>query len=434
MLILDEPVYQKSLANGMTIRTVSTLAELERICELNTLVHGEQSVGQMTYKIFSAHPDATGRDLVYIEDNAGIMVATLCLIPWTLTFGRDKGREGHAGITLNTGELGIVGTLERCRRQGLNRVLMDYYWHRFTERGCLLSIIQGIPNFYRQYGYEYAMLPLIGGLRLQGDQVPAAGVDSFHIRRATIEDIPALARLYDEQTCGQALSACRSQAVWEYLLTRTAEPEDGQHDTLIVEDASGDPAGYFRIPDFHFHPNLLAIDEVSDLNFQAALVVLNHAKGLSKERGKEGIRLQLPEQCGLMRLARSLGALDMGVYSWQVSIPDPAAFLLHLVPLFEKRLEMSMFAGLTGTFGLNLYKEVIGLTFDNGRLKRIGPAQEDGNTILSIPPTQFVPLALGGRSLDEIHTAFPDAFAHSPWALLVDTLFPKSQSYLLTNY
>lgn len=430
MLIPDEPVYQKSLPNGMTMRTVSTLADLERVCELNTRVHGEPTVGEMTRKIFSTHPDATGRDLVYIQDVAGIAVATLCLIPWTLQFGS----EGIPGIALKTAELGIVGTLERYRHQGLNRILMDYFWQRYTERGCLLSIIQGIPNYYRQYGYEYVMLPLVGGLRLQGDQVPAPIEMGYQIRAATLEDIPTLMRLYDQQASTQDLSACRREAIWAYLLARTNAPEDGQHETLILTDPNGKAAGYFRVPDFHFHPNLLAIDEVSNLNFFAALATLNYLKQCAEARCKQGIRLQLPQECSLMRVARSLGAVDMGVYSWQVKIPDRVAFLKRLKPLFEHRLAMSMFSGLTGTFAMNFYKEIIRLSFQDGRLESVDQVQAADNTILNIPSSQFVPLVLGGRSLDAIHDAFPDAFTHNPWGLLVDTLFPKCQAYFETIY
>lgn len=430
MIIPDEPVFQKPLANGLSMRTVANPAALERVCALSAAVHGEGTVGEMTRKLFSAHPDTTGRDLVYIQNAAGEAVSTLCLIPWTLRLSNP----GLPGITLKTAELGIVGTLERYQRQGLNRLLMEYFWQRYHERGCLLSIIEGIPNYYRQFGYEYAMLPLIGGLRLQPDQIPAAPAPAFAIRPATRADIPALLRLYDEQAGLQQISACRSVAIWDYLLTRTEKPEEGQHDTLILEDIAGQVAGYFRIPDFHFHPNLLTIDEVSDLNFNAALATLDYLKQRAAAQRKEGIRLQLPKECSLMRLAHSLGALDLGVYSWQVSIPDRAAFLLALGPLLEQRLAGSMFAGLSGRFSLNFYKETLSLSFAGGRLEHVDREQPAGNTILSIPPVQFVPLALGQRSLDEIHSAFPDASSHAPWGLLVDTLFPKCPGYLATIY
>jgi GNAT superfamily N-acetyltransferase len=425
ILTPDQPPYQKTLPDGLSLRTVSTPCDLEHVCQLSTAVHGEATVGGMTAKLFGAHPDTTGRDLAFIEDSTGAALATLCLVPWTLRF---------CGVDLPVGELAIVGTLERCRKQGLNRQLMDYFWQRFAERGCLLSIIQGIPNYYRRFGYEYARLPLIGGLRLQADQLPNAPADGFTVRPANIADIPTLARLYDAHAAGLDISARRTPAVWEYLINPGPVPEEGLHDTFLVLSPAGAPAGYFRVPVYHFNPNLLCVDEVSELAYPAALAVLRHCAKLAEAREKDGIRLQLPLGSGLARLAKACGAVDMGSYSWQVFIPDPAALLRALAPVFEQRLAGSLFAGLSGAFGLNLYQEVLGLTFAGGRLTDVCRSPTGAVDLLSLPAAQFTPLVLGGSSLDEIHALFPDAFAHGHWSLLVDTLFPKTRGYLYNIY
>ena len=424
MLDPTEAVFQKDLGHELTLRTVSSPSELDRVAELNAVIH-DPSVKEMTRKIFDRHPDTTGRDLVYIENDQRQVIASLCLIPWTLRLGP---------VNLPAAELGIVGTDQRFRGQGLNRILMEYYWQRFAERGALLSIIQGIPYFYRQYGYEYALLPLEGGWRIQPDQIPAPPVTGYSVRPAAPADIPALSRWYDQWTGALDLSACRSEAIWQYLLSRTAGPEGMQHDALILQDPAGESIGYLRVPDFHFNENLLTLDDASNLDFYAGMALLDFLKKLAKERGKDGIRLYLPQESGLVKLARSFGAADLGIYSWQVNIPDRAAFLRQLGPLFEQRLRATMFAGWTGTVSLNLYKEVIGLTFQDGRLAAVGPAKEDDDTILSVPPVQFVPLALGGRTIDEINAAFPDAYARGPWKLLVNALFPKTSAFLPTVY
>lgn len=424
MLNPTEEVFQKPIGSGLTLRTVSTSAELDRVAEINAVIH-EPSTGEMTRKMFSSHPDLTGRDLVYIENDQGEAIATLCLIPWTLRYGE---------VEIPAAELGIVGTLEQYRGKSLNRILMDYFWQRFAERGALVSIIQGIPYFYRQYNYEYALLPLEGGWRIQPDQIPSPVVQGYTARPAKFEDIPLLTHLYNQWTDSLDLSNRRSESVWKYLLERTPNEESMQHDTMILEDPAGQPAGYFRIPHFHFYQNLLTIDEVSQVDFFAGMAVLDILRKMARERAKDGIRLYLPQTSGLLQIARSFGAQDMGRYSWQVSIPDRAAFLRRMGPVFEKRLSGSLFAGLTGTYSLNLYKEVIGLTFQNGRLEAVTPAKEDNNTLLNIPPIQFIPLAMGGSRLDEIQAAFPDAFSRGPWKLLVDTLFPKVNSFLATIY
>lgn len=424
MLNLEEPVTQKDLGDGLTLRSVSTMAELDQIAAMNAVVF-EPGVGEMTRKIFATHPHVTGRDLVYIANEAGETIASLCLIPWALCFG---------GVELPAAELGIVGTLEHYRGRGLNRLLMGYFWQRYQERGALLSIIEGIPYFYRQYGYEYAMLPLEGGWRIQPDQIPAPVATGYTVRPASGADIPTLAGMYDAQAALYDLSSRRGEEIWRFLLERTPEPEGMQHDTFLVEAPDGRLVSYFRVPDFHFHMNLLTVDDAGGMDFIAGMAVLDHLKKMVGERGKDGIRLLLPQNNGLLRLARSFGAVDMGAYSWQVSIPDRAAFLTRLAPVLQKRLAGSLFAGLSGEYALNLYKESIGLTFSDGRLEAVGKAGKHAQVILSVPPNQFITLAVGGRKMADIHAAFPDAFAHEPWQLLVDTLFPPVSSWLATVY
>ncbi|HAZ27685.1 TPA: hypothetical protein DCY67_03570 [Candidatus Acetothermia bacterium] len=76
-------------------------------------------------------------------------------------------------VEILAAELGLVGTLDEWRGRGLQRRMVAYFRERMAERGAVLSIIQGIPGFYRQFGYVYA-IPLEGGLVLAPRQVPPA--------------------------------------------------------------------------------------------------------------------------------------------------------------------------------------------------------------------------------------------------------------------
>jgi hypothetical protein len=424
MLIPDEPSYQATLPNGFVIRTVATLEDLERTAQFNGAIHGPEIVA-MTYNMFAFHPHTTGRDLVIIEDNEKQVIASLCLIPWKLNYG---------GIDLPACELGIVGTNVAYRGQGLNQSLMKYFWERLRERGSLLSIIQGIPYFYRQYGYEYAHLQLEGGWRLQPDQIPDLKEENFTFRLAQLEDIPILTRLYDEQVQFLDMHAQRGPEIWEYLLTPNHQPDAGWHDTIIVEDKFGKISGYFRLANFGFHENLLAVDEVSEFKIDAALSVLHYFRKISKERGKDGIRFNLPRSSGLVKLAQSLGVMDLKIYSWQVHVPNKVALLQSIAPLLETRLKGSIFKELTLRSNIDLYKEVIALDFENGKLKSITPGKKGAESFLQIPPNQFIPLVFGGQTFQEIMKTFPDAISRKHWRLLTETLFPKTETFFHNNY
>jgi len=406
----------------LAIRTAADERDVDRVAEFNGHIHTLGVTG-MTRSIFLHHPHTRGRDLIFVEDEAnGQVVSSLCVIPWTWRVD---------GAEIRSGEMGIVGTLESHRRLGLIRAQVPYYNQRLRERGCVLSHIQGIPYFYRQFGYEYAM-PLEGGIRLEHRDVPHPDGAPYSFRLATVEDIQTLAGLYDVAACDLNIHTVRDRGTWEYLLTRTAGTEM-EAEFWLIHDAVGAAAGYLRLPKYHFDAEL-TVNETPRLSFDAALAALNHLKALSVARGTPGLRLCLPTNNTLARLALSIGAQDRGHYAWQIMVPDAAALLRALGPAFEKRLADSPFAGFTRDVTLGLYREHVRLRFESGRLAEVANLGHGGDSTINLPPQAFIPLALGYRTWDEQHAFHPDAGTASPWRLLFETLFPKQSSFLCTIY
>jgi GNAT superfamily N-acetyltransferase len=422
--VLDpkETPYRHPLMDGLVLRTAADAHDVERVAEFNGSIHGPE-VTSFTRHLFIHHPYTRGGDLIFIEDEeSGQVVSSLCLIPWMWNY---------EGVDIPTGEMGIVGTLEAYRRRGLIQAQVELFRQRLRERGYLLSQIQGIPYYYRQFGYEYA-LPLEGGLRLETRHVPTPPDDAFTFRLATPHDLPTLMRLYDEAAEDLAIRAVRDEKTWRYLLDH-AQGTETECENWLVQNTDGQIAGYVRLPKYHFGEELV-VSEVSRLGFDAALATLDHVKTLVTERDKPGIRLNLPAGCTLMRLARSLGAYDIGTYAWQIHVPDMAALLRALKPVLERRVAGSPFAGLTRTVRLSLYRETLELRFKTGKLAEVANLNPDGDEAICFPPLQFIPLVLGHRTWEELHATYPDASVAPAWRLLVDTLFPKVASFVYTIY
>jgi len=330
-----ETPYQQSLEDGLVLRTAADERDVERVAEFNGAIHGP-GVASMTHNLFIHHPNTRPKDLIFVEDErSGQVVSSLCLIPWNWCY---------EDVNIPAGEMCIVGTLEAYRRRGLIRAQVEYFKRRLRERGCLLSHIQGIPHYYRQFGYEYA-LPLEGGLRLETRHVPDPPDAPFTFRLATRADLSTLMRLYDDAARDLAIHAVRDEATWQYLLAH-ADGTDTECENWLIQDADGRIVGYMRLPKDHFGEELV-VCEVSRLGFEAALAALHHLKTLVTERDEPGIRLNLPANCTLMQLARSLGTHDLGAYAWQIHVPDVAALLRALAPVLERRVAGSPFAGLT---------------------------------------------------------------------------------------
>jgi hypothetical protein len=416
-----ETPYQQVMGENLILCTAADERDVERVAEFNGSIHGPEVVS-MTRNLFVHHPNTQKKDLIFVEDEkSGQVVSSLCLIPWTWCY---------EDVEIPTGEMGIVGTLEEYRRRRLIGAQVEYFKQRLGERGCLLSQIQGIPYYYRQFGYEYA-LPLEGGLRLETRHVPAPPDTPFTFCLATLQDVPTLMRLYDEGSQDLAIHTVRNEAIWQYLLTHSKGTEMEQ-EIWIIQKAE-QVVGYVCVPKHHFGEELVA-SEVSRMGYEAAMATLHHLKMLTLERNRPGIRLNLPANCTLMQLARSLDTYDMGTYAWQIHVPDLAALLHALTPVFERRVAESLFAGLTKDVCINLYRETIQLRFEAGKLVEVANLGFAEGADIRVPPLQFIPLILGYRTVKELQTAYPDVGIASPWQLLADTLFPKVTSFIYTIY
>lgn len=412
----------QTLGDGLVLRTAESEHDVARVAAFNGAIHGA-GVDPFTRHLFLHHPHTHVEDLIFVEhEPSGQVVSSLCLIPWTWSYG---------GVRIPAGEMGIVGTREEYRRRGLIRAQVALFNRRLRQRGCLLSHIQGIPYYYRQFGYQYA-LPLEGGLRLELRHVPAPPDGSITFRPATPEDAPVLSRLYAAAAADLELHAVRDQAAWRYVLTRSADTEM-EREIWILQDGVGELAGYVCAPKFHFGEEL-TVNEVSRLGFDGALATLHHLKTLARERDQPGLRLTLPAGCTLMRLARSLGAHDLGTYAWQIHLPDVAALLRALTPVLERRVAASAFAGLTRDVDLGLYRRTVRLRFRAGALTQVIDLGFTGGGPIQIPPPQFTPLVLGYRTREELRAAHPDLRVAPASRLLVDTLFPKMTAFLFTAY
>lgn len=415
--------YAEAIGEGLTLRTPAAREDVERLAAFNAAVHGA-ILAPMTHRLLIQHPDMEPADQVYVENRDGEIVSALCLIPWTWNC---------EGARLRAGELGIVGTAEEYRGRGLIRRQMAYFMRRLHERECVISHIQGIPNFYRQFGYDYA-LPLEGGYRLELRHAPAPQTSSFALRAADSGDIPMLACMYGEAARELCFHTERSDAIWRYLL-ECKDPADGMfHDTWQAhENEAGEVGGYMRIPHYHFGEELV-INEAYAARHEAAVALLDHAKKVAEKRRMPGIRLSLPASSYLVRLAQACGAAAMGTYAWQIHIPDPAALLRAMRPALEARLARSPFCAWSGTLRIGMYRRALALHFERGTLQIVDGVDARAEADVLIPYAAFVPLVLSYRTLAELRDQYPDVNADREYRLLLETLFPKRNSFLFTVY
>ena len=356
--------YERSLKDGLILKSVGSKRDAERVAEFNGLIH-DSGVADMARELILNHPHTRPEHWLYVEDeNTGQVVSSLCLIPWTWRY---------EDVDLQAGEVGLVGTLEAYRHRGLVRAQFARHAELLHEGGYDLSHIQGIAYFYRQFGYQYA-LPLEGGWRVDLHLVPKPKDDhppSYSFCQATLDDLPTLVQLYGEAAKDLSISTIRDEDTWRYLMGPSLRTEMTA-ETWLILDANGQPTGYLRIPEHGFGEGL-DVGEVSRLSADAALAVLQQLKTWAIERGKPYIRLNIPANSTLVQAARHLGAHDMGTYAWQIHLPDVGRLLRKLGPILERRIAASPFAGLSKTLCFNLYREAFDVRFEKGKLAAVEP-------------------------------------------------------------
>ncbi|MEP6988814.1 MAG: GNAT family N-acetyltransferase, partial [Chloroflexota bacterium] len=387
MLLSTKP-YNRPFDNGLVMKSIADMQDVERLAAFNGQTFRD-SVSEMTSQLILHHPETRLEHWLYVEDEAnGSIVSSLGLIPWTWRY---------EDVLLKVGEMGIVSTLDAYRNRGIVRALTARHQEIMREEGFDLGAIQGIPYFYRQFGYEYA-LPLDAHWHMQLHSIPDSWKEedtAYSFRAATAEDIPVLMSLYQAATDSLNVSAVRSADHWQYMLQHSIGTET-EGETWLIVDAEQQPIGYWRIASHGFGDGLI-VSETSRLRLDAAKGLFHWLKTAALQRAKPYIRLNLPPHNDLLQTAQYSGAQNNGSYAWQIHLVDVARLLLKLKPVLERRIAASPFAGLTQKVVINLYREAFELTFDQGELLTVCSIGFLEHSDIRIPPLLLAQLVLGYR-------------------------------------
>ncbi len=418
---MSEEALPRDLGDGLVIKLAQTREDIQGIADLHALAF-EPAAAKATMNLES-YPGLRRQDFSFVQDSTtGETVSSICLLPTTWVY---------EGVALRVAELGIVATHPDYRRRGLIRAQMRWFEAQLHARKFDLASIQGIPFFYRQFGFEY-IIPMEGGYELRPEQVPdpLEGEDRATVRPATADDVPLLQEYLAAAAAGLAISLRREPAAWLYQDDPRRSDEEGLATYLVLE--AGKPAGYFRV---YRHESLshsgVRIVEASPLSYRGSLGALRFAKEqVPACRFAQSIRVSLPPGTPLSGLAGYLGGHWLRPYAWQVRIPDAVHFLKRIGPVLERRLAASFLAGYSNFLRIDLYSDTLELLFREGRLidvHSLGPLESKA---VCLPWWAAWQLWLGHRSHQELSALYPDARVSPALQPLVDVLFSKRESWV----
>jgi Acetyltransferase (GNAT) domain len=445
---------KKDLGGGLILRRARR-EDAEAVAAFNARIHHSsgdfdqrephRGIAAGTRDLMSGdHPTCDASDFTVVEDTkTGFVVSSTCLI---------GQRFSYEGVEFDAGLPELVGTHPDYRRRGLVREQFEVL-HRWSEkRGHLMQAIGGIPYYYRRFGYEMAVY-MGEGRRVYVQDVPdkpssSGGAKSpprsYQLRPAAAADAGFLSDL-DRRGRGRGLlTASRDEGLWRYEVAGRDPESDESLETKIVEDATGESAGYVcHAPDLRNGALQVYGYELADgiSWLEATPFVLSELAKIGRKRasGEEelaSLTFVLGEQHPLHEAIPEppLYRLDrQGHYSYYVRVPDLPGFLRHVAPVLERRLAASVAAGHTGELKVSFYGGGIRLELERGRLSKVedwSPTVEERGDA-AFPDLTFLQLLFGYRSLDELDRAFADCLPGEGDArALLKALFPRRPSDL----
>ena len=415
---------QRDLGDGLLLRCASE-ADIGSILEHIGSVHGADVVPTVR-RMIGHFPDFSLNDsFIVVDTEKRLVVAHLCLL---------RKRCVLEGIEFPFGQMEYVGTHPDYRGRGLVRQLNRAFEGRVAEHRLPFVVIAGIPYFYRQFGYEYALPLGLGGGRGQlvipTEVVPS--LTSGEQEPVTVEKV--------RQSRFEAYLECRSQrnryldlyrslgrGDWDYLAGGTLG-EAGAIEMYLLE-RDGKAAGAFSLSSGWGRLQVceLWLDDVNVL-----FSVLRFAGKLAQARGQP-LAFEPPSSPTLKSVLEGLtGSEFRRPYAWYVRIPSIRRFLETIKHVLEQRIAASEFHGLSDTFRLGWYRQGAAMVFDQGMVVRVEELHEAELTKshVHMPPLVVNQLLLGYRTLDELIETYPDARVEPSKKRLAQVLFPKIRANL----
>jgi len=451
---LSDDAYRRDLGDGLVLRW-STAEDTERLAEFYSWVFRDTAQSPQNTRIIvwvrdmmsGRHPLIGPTDFALVENThegtpANIVAAT-CLLSQTWRY---------ADLRIPIGRPEIVATNPDYRRRGLIRAIFELIHARSEARGDLAQEITGIPFYYRQFGYEYA-LDLGGSHEVFLSDIPSlkdGEPERFTLRPATLGDIPALMRYEQAETAPYLLSTAIGEDYWRWLLDpeQGVNPEDAEvWRTYLLEMLTDGAVSERRvvghvymarerwdkgIPIFgcYTEPGISLVAAVPSLLREIARVAADLPARAEAPALPSRISFMPGTQHPIYAALGTLASIGEPPHATYVRVPNLPAFLRHIAPVLERRLAESPMSGHSGETHIDFYRGGLRLAFEQGILI----AAEDwqmpvwGMRNAGFPPLVFLQLLFGYRSLAELRYAFPDVRSADETTTLLNILFPKQPS------
>ena len=390
--------------------------ELNALVNLNVEIHNQVLLKSYIREIFMRHPRKDDILWLYIKDNEkNKLVSSICLVPL----------EWQINNTILPGcEMEFVGTHEDYRGRGYIKILNELYEKIMEQNGYIISVIRGIPYYYRSLGYEFVS-SLDERIEIPVAKIPIRKI-KLHIRKANSKDIPLIESRYNHFHKKFYIFNRFDKECFEFKYLR--DNFNSEVRSSYIFEKRGISTNYFSIGMSYDNMNYEVFCPSNDKKEMLAL--LQFIKNLGRYSKQDNITLSINHHSPLFSYLKSLGGILVSDYGWQVKIPNLKLFFNLIKKIIEFRLEHSEYNEITKKVRLSNYLECIEIDFEKGKIKNIETIKgyQDTELIdLQLPGALIFKVVLGERNIDEINFLIKDAIVNPKSKDLINTIFPKKK-------
>jgi len=404
------------------IRSLTTAAEIETFYWLNAQVfrpnHDTALIATRRRRFITEAPD------FHPEQLRGAFLGTTYLGGY-----RIPAFTVHMGpARLRIGGIGAVVTHPTYRHQGIAAALMRDAITYATQRRHALLLLDGIANFYAQFGYVNVLDS--SQHAMASEEVQAHAPSPYTVRPATLDDAPALLALH-QRHYGSYFGFFDRRQEWQehFLRHRFIFAEEPPVMVLTPDD---EPCGYLlpfqgRTPAYH-------VLEVAADDWSATLALLQYHARLVEhmpDPPKELLWPLPPNSSTLYLLADNVAVrsemhrvLNVGWMAHPAHVPT----LLHaLIPLWQGRMQRHTLAW-SGILALEVDNTTCYLEVRSGTLRMRESPSAPVETV-RLTSHVFLQLLFGYRPLMWAVNQ-PAQWIPAPLLPLLAILFPQEPAWI----
>jgi hypothetical protein len=406
-----DPHYQETLKDGYILRW-GTDADRASLEQLYGTVFGEEHetgfnhhvVNYVNGLLSGNHPLCSPDDVAVVTEPNGRVVAATILMRMNMEY---------AGTYLHGGRPEIVASYAEVRNRGFVRKIFGLIHARSEQRGDVFQGITGIPYYYKQFGYEYAVT-LGGSVSVPASAIPVAPMDEdpFSIRPAQHDDIMQLQMLYERERSRMherlpMLATSRIDArYWRWAISGSQSHEPWK--PYMIINRAGEVVGSVGLARIrgiddmammfcNTEPHIRLADVYPSL-LRAVFAAAQHVPTWdSRTKPCTGVRLVLGVGHPFYALVAQLPNVAHPPYAWYIRVADLVSFVGCISAVLEKRLSQSVYAGYSGNILFDFYRGGLQLTIQNGRISaQIWPGTPGAHA--AYPPNVFLQQLFGIHS------------------------------------